>query len=262
MSPVVASPTPAEVIGRGRKFAFVLCDQSTLTDAAHGGPLTASILNTIGAAVAKQINGEVCDEYGAHVTFRVGAANASDVYADEIACIIKDSLPEAPGAAAYHDKLPNGSPVAYFAREDYTSHTEGSESLSVDLSHECIETIGDPGANRWADVAGDGSEKALELCDQVQNLTYEVDGVSVSDFLLQAAFDPGSPGPFDHLGELVAQDDYANGYMIVREVDQQATDATPGHRASVVFGEPRWTSKRMHPTSRTRRRGASRVPRS
>jgi hypothetical protein len=237
----------------GLKFAFVLCDQSTLTDADHGGPLTPTILESIGSAVAKQMNGEVAAEWGCAVEFRVGKGDASDVAPGEIACIIKDSLPEAPDAAAYHDRLANGAPVAYFARQDYTSHTSGAESLSVDISHECIETIGDPGANRWADVAGDASEKAIELCDQVQNLTYEVDGVAVSDFLHQSAFDPGATGPFDHLGQLAAQDDHSNGYAIERVVDQQATDAM-GRRV-VTRGCVRTTQKRRHHASRSRRRG-------
>lgn len=240
----------------GRYFAFVLCDQSTLTDDAHGGPLTSAILVSIGEAVTSQMNNEVAAEWGCSVSFRVGAADGSDVKANEIACIVKDSLPEAPGAAAYHDKLANGAPVAYFAREDYTSHISGSESLSVDISHECIETIGDPGANRWADVAGDGSEKALELCDQVQNLIYLQNGIAVSDFLLQAAFDPGAPPKYDYLDKLKSQDDYSNGYEIVRTVDQQATDEQPAKlvtsiRASAV----KITQRKYHHNSRSRRRG-------
>lgn len=238
-----------------RAFSFVLVDQSTLTDAAHGGPLTTATIDAIGAAVTKQMNAEVAAEWGCTVSFRTGAADASDVKPSDIACLIKDSLPDAPGAAAYHDRLPNGAPVAYFAREDYTSHTKGSESLSVDISHECIETIGDPGANRWADVADGESEKALELCDQVQNVIYEVDGIAVSDFLLQSAFDPGASGSFDHLGKLTSQDDYSNGYMIVRVVDQQASDDMPSRRANVAGTVPA-SQKKRHPTSRTSRRCA------
>jgi hypothetical protein len=273
----------------GRSFAFVLCDQSTLTDDAHGGPLTSEVLVSIAAAVTAQMNDEVAEEWGCSVTFRVGAADASDVKPNEIACLIKDSLPEAPGAAAYHDRLANGAPVAYFAREDYTSHTQGTSSLSVDISHECIETIGDPGANRWADILGDGSEKALELCDQVQNTIYSVNGVSVSNFLLNSAFDPGANAPWDHMGVMKSQDDYSSGYEIVRVVDQQASQEQalkplqPGeskkdflarvkasgfymigneafplltrYKMIVHCGKMRPKQKQRHHASRTRRRG-------
>ena len=238
-----------------RPFAFVLCDQSTLTDAAHGGPLTSAILTQIAGAVASQMNGEVAAEWGCTVSFRIGAADGSDVQPSEIACIIKDSLPEAPGAAAYHDRLPNGTPVSYFAREDYTSHMQGALSLSVDLSHECIEIIGDPGANRWADMAGGSQDCALELCDPVQNQTYEVNGVSVSDFVTQAYFDPGASGPFDHLGKCPAQGDYSGGYLIVRTEDQQPSDEQAGKRGVRTLGTPRASQKGRHPSSRRSRRG-------
>jgi hypothetical protein len=251
----------------GLTYAFVLCDQSTLTDAAHGGPLTTAILESIGAAVAKQMNGEVRAEWGCTVSFRVGAADASDVKPGEICCHIQDALTDAPGAAAYHDKLPNGCPVAYFARSDYTSHTTGSESLSVDISHECIETIGDPGANRWADLASGTQSCALELCDPVQNAFYQVDGISVSDFVTQGFFDPGSAGPFDFLGKCPAAGDYSNGYLIARTEDQQASDEMPSKLGEVaaavkrvwttlVHGTPKTTQRHARGLSRRARRGA------
>ena len=250
----------------GLSYAFVLVDQSTITDAAHGGPLTTAILDQIGAAVAKQMNGEVSAEWGCKVTFRTGAADASDVKPGEIGCLIMDSLPAAPGAAAYHDKLPNGCPVAYFARSDYSSHTQGSNSLSVDLSHECIETCGDPGANRWADLPSGTQSCALELCDPVQNQVYDVDGVSVSDFVLQSYFDPGSSGPFDFLGKCPSVGDYSGGYLIVRTEDQQASDEMPSKLAEVgatvkrvwqtiIHGTPKATQRDAHGLSRRARRG-------
>jgi hypothetical protein len=238
-----------------RDFAFVLCDQSTLTDDAHGGPLTTAILDQIGAAVAKQMNGEVAAEWGCNVTFRTGAADASDVKPGEIACLIQDNLPQAPGAAAFHDRLPNGCPVAYFAREDYTSHTQGSSSLSVDVSHEAIETIGDPGANRWADLASGTQDCALELCDPVQNQVYEVDGIAVSDFVLQSFFDPGASGPFDRLGKCPAQGDYSGGYLIVRTEAAQPSDVGAKRAVRVLGARPTKQRGRVK-GARPSRRGA------
>jgi hypothetical protein len=251
----MTTPTTLSNSG-GRQLSFVLCDQSTLADASHGGPLTPAVLQTICDAVSEQMNGEFRTEWGGTYSFRVGKGDASDVQPNEVACVIKDSLKEAPGAAAYHTTLPNGAPVCYFAREDYTSHLDGSESLCNDVSHECCETAGDPGGNRWSDQASGQSEKALETCDQVQNSNYRAcNGATVSNWLLQSAFDPGAAGPWDYLKVMTSQDDYSQGYMITRVVDQQAADQQPGSRGRriVVLGAPRPRQKNAHHSRAGRR---------
>jgi hypothetical protein len=235
-------------------YAFVLVNQSTVTDAQYGGALTDALLEQIGQSVVEQIASDVSPVWGgAGTTIRVGKPDGSDVLPTEVACFIQDTLQNAPGAAAYHDRLPNGAPVAYFAREDNNSILSGSGALSVDVSHEILETIGDPGANRWADYGDLSSSKALELCDQVQNTVYSVGSVSVSNFLLPAAFDPGAPGPWDFLKVMPNGDDYSNGYMIVRQATQ-ASDATPGALGVRVLGTPKRTQKRMRHASRFNRR--------
>ncbi len=110
-----------------------------------------------------------------------GAANG-------IPCTISD-IPDVPGAAGYHDEDTNG--MAYIKVFTFADapNLVGPNALSVTLSHEILEVIGDSPANKWAD-GPDGSDYAYELCDAVEGDTYAIDGVSVSNFLYPAFFDP------------------------------------------------------------------------
>jgi hypothetical protein len=174
---------------------FVLVNESTTSAASLGGLLTPDVLQDIAVAISWQLNGDVAAEWGGVGTYslRVGKNDGSDVQASEIAIWIKDALPDAPGAAGYHDRLPNGAPVVYIGRDGSNSLTRGVNALSVTISHECCEAAGDPPANFWAD-RGDGNEEALELCDRVEDTTYPApNGVALSNFLLRASFDPGAP---------------------------------------------------------------------
>ncbi len=116
-------------------------------------------------------------------------------------------------------------------------------SVASVLSHEVCEMFGDPVANFWADgpAITQGNEYALELCDPVENDSYDIaltDGslVSVSNFILPAWFDPQAKlnsEPFDYLKKLSKPFSMTKGgYMIVRKAGREAQ----------VFGEhmPAW----------------------
>jgi hypothetical protein len=85
------------------------------------------------------------------------------------------------------------------------------EPWSVTLSHEAIEMVADPEANLLAlGPHPDPAERRrvlhwYELCDAVEDLRYEVDGVAVSDFLLPLWFtdDDERGGRNDFLGRAV-----------------------------------------------------------
>jgi hypothetical protein len=267
--------TPVESPAETRAFealhapslAFVLCDQSTLTDGAHGGALTPAVLDRICQAVQHQLNFDVAPEWGGSYRVRRGLPNASDRKPGEAVGYIVDTLPQAPGAAAYHDRTEDGQPILYFARDAFDSLTQGATSLSVGISHECLETAGDPGANRWADRT-DGLEQALELCDKVEDTTYSVLGVTVSNWCLQSAFAPGAPAPWDHCRQLSSQDGRTQqGYDIVRTPGNDTSDETgngkrlPAQRVSIrgTLSAKRRAHK-AHWSSRTYRRGV-RLPR-
>lgn len=79
----------------------------------------------------------------------------------------------------------------------------GKYAVSSVLSHEVLETFGDPFCNGWSD-SGRGYLIAQELCDPVEADTYLIDGVAVSNFVLPEWFDPtvSAGEKFDYLGKL------------------------------------------------------------
>jgi hypothetical protein len=106
-----------------------------------------------------------------------------------------------------------------------------SSALSVSsvLSHEVLETVGDPSCNRWADT-GRGRAIACEWCDPVESDSYSVTvgnvTGTVSDFVLPAWFDPSAPADahFDWLNLVNDPFDVRDsGYVIVMVEGQVST---------------------------------------
>ena len=97
-------------------------------------------------------------------------------------------------AAGYHERNDAGIPFGYVFL-DLSAALE--EPWSVTLSHEALELIGDPENNLF--VAGQHPRIPrrrvfhwYEMCDAVQDENYEIDGVSVSNFVLPLYFTPGA----------------------------------------------------------------------
>lgn len=94
------------------------------------------------------------------------------------------------GALGYHDLTPDGLPLGkVFAGTD----RQAGEQVSVTLSHELLEMLGDPLINLGAQ-SDDGKFYGWESCDAVEadNLGYEIDGVLVSDFVTPHWFGHGA----------------------------------------------------------------------
>ena len=94
-------------------------------------------------------------------------------------------------ALGFHDRNFRGIPFGFV----FTAlSTALGENWTVTLSHEALEMIADPEVNLL--VMGphpDPNSNAVvfhwyEMCDAVQNETYEIDGVEVSNFLLPLYF--------------------------------------------------------------------------
>lgn len=79
--------------------------------------------------------------------------------------------------------------------------TGGPYPVAATVSHEACETYGDQFCNDWSDT-GRGLLVAKELSDPVEADSYEIDGVSVSNFVLPEWFDPtvSAGEKFDYLG--------------------------------------------------------------
>lgn len=101
----------------------------------------------------------------------------------------------------YHDLTLHGRPVAYVFIKTVL---ENGEKMSFTASHELFEMVIDPIANLWAEGNG-GWEYAYEMCDPVEEDSFLVDGLEMSNFVTPAWFEPFSHPrgtKFDHLGLL------------------------------------------------------------
>jgi len=241
-------------------FQFCLVNRSTTTDPAFGGELTDPILQQIADAATAQMNEDIAPIWGGMGVCRIGPADS--VVKGEIPVYIDDAIPDVPGAAAYHDRQPDGTPIIYAARNTFESLISGSRALSVGLTHEFAETLGDPGANRWADRT-DGTSEALEISDRVEDTFYDKNGVSVTNFLFPSAFDPGSSGPYDFCNALMAGQTLTPGGYVILRVDGQAYQQTAhgllvsAKREITIEGEfhPSKLARKRSPLSRSYRRG-------
>jgi hypothetical protein len=208
---------------------WVLIDETKGATTSDGGKLSADVLSHIAEAVSNQVNQEFATEWGARATLRVGA-NAKDIKPGEWAYAFLAALPDAPGASAYHDINGKGVPFALCAVQTCGS-LYGPDGVSVDASHEILETAGDEGANLFAND-NKGSLHAFEMCDAVEIQTYGKtckDGtiVQVSNWLLRAWFIPGAAKPYEYMsmaklhgavspsGPLVTAQGHGGNYQII-----------------------------------------------
>jgi hypothetical protein len=179
---------------------WVLVDSTNGATTKDGSKLSPAVLAHIAEAVQDQVDQEFATEWGARATLRVGTEN--DIQPDEWAYGFVKSLPDAPGASAYHDINANGVPFALCAVTTCDSLL-GPTGVSVDASHEILETAGDEGANQFAND-NKGLLHAVEMCDAVEVQTYGKtcnDGtvVQVSNWLLRSWFIPGAAGPYEYM---------------------------------------------------------------
>jgi hypothetical protein len=121
------------------------------------------------------------------------------------------------GALGYHDLTKDGQPVS----KVFVKTTLADKQLvSVTASHELFEMVIDPIANLWADAAN-GTEYAYEMSDPVEEDTFLVDGIEMSNFVHPSWFEPFKHPPgtkFDHLGLLKKPFSMTKGgYVIVKK---------------------------------------------
>ena len=178
--------------------------------------------------------------------------DVSNIGGDETPCyILKDS--DQADALGYHDTDDKGRPFArVFAGVilgNGGNWYDDGNSVSVCISHEVLETVGDPYANWWAD-SRHGFQRAIELCDFVESQWYSSGGIAVSNFMGPRYFSLASEGPYDYMGNVKHLDgNPAPGDYEIRR--------SPGGSSYPVFGEqyPEWKKiLKAHPSSRTSKR--------
>lgn len=113
-----------------------------------------------------------------------------------------------PGAAGYHEDPEGDDPQGQVFVDSCVGVLQGPDCLAVDLSHELLELLIDPTADRSVSLFEEsGDTLSFEVCDPVQADTYEINGVTVSDFVYPMYFSPVCPASgwrLDHL-DLIKQ---------------------------------------------------------
>ena len=121
------------------------------------------------------------------------------------------------GALGYHDLTNKGQPISkVFVKTTLAD----KQHVSVTACHELFEMVIDPLANLWAE-APDGTEYAYEMSDPVEEDTFLVDGIAMSNFVHPSWFEPFKHPPgtrFDHLGLLKQPFSMTKGgYVIIKK---------------------------------------------
>lgn len=108
-----------------------------------------------------------------------------------------------PIAGEHYGAAP-GFEGSYWAGEPYAVVDVGVASepqvWARAFTHELTEMDVDP--NDDFDWSHDGASGLLEVCDPVENLTYQLDGVAVTDFVTPAYFLDSPVGPWDEARSL------------------------------------------------------------
>lgn len=158
--------------------------------------------------------------------------------------------PDQDGALGWHTEGENGVIYGYVFAAPVLDNggevlTGAQYTVAATLSHEVLETIADPHVNLWA-TGPDGWVISQEVCDPVENASYDIDGVAVSDFVTPMWFDIQSPPgtKMDYLDRVTKPFQMDQGGYYVR---------FKGGKPSQVFGDkvPDWRRKvKEHENSR------------
>lgn len=158
------------------------------------------------------------------------------------------------GALGYHDLTSTGLPLG---KAFVGTDKQYGANPSVTLSHELLEMLVDPYINQLAQV-GDTTFYAYESADPVEadEDGYDIDGITVSDFVTPYYFLPQPPSPppavgYDFCKRLAGPMQLRpGGYQSIYEVGKgwtQVTAQTPGggHHPTTAYRDlPRLGSRR------------------
>ena len=130
---------------------------------------------------------------GAHLALVTGPPSPDSWW-----LVVFDTSDQA-GALGYHDLTTGGMPLGKVFVSDAA---QANVPLSSVMSHELLEMLADPFIFSTVQIQAT-QFTALEVCDPVEANSYEIDGVTVSDFVTPAWFvNPPVPGPVDLLSVL------------------------------------------------------------
>jgi hypothetical protein len=91
-----------------------------------------------------------------------------------------------PGALAYHDLTPDGLPVS---KVFVKTTLKNKDLVSVSASHELVEMLVDPAVNMMTTGPDPKATYDYECADPVEESSFPVDGIPMSDFVYPAYFE-------------------------------------------------------------------------
>lgn len=148
--------------------------------------------HAIARAICKQANRDFSTVWGIDARCNFVPSTSTKGWQGKWNLLLLDDSDQA-GALGYHDVTPEGLPLGkVFAKTDQRYGL----SVSVTASHELLEMLLDPYINLVAEDTRRGIFVAYEASDAVEadDLAYDIDGFTVSDFVTPAFFDPTAVG--------------------------------------------------------------------
>lgn len=137
---------------------------------------------------------------------------------------------DAPGALGYHDLTwetdVNGVRTKWPISKVFVETTiHAGEKVSVTACHELAEMLVDPAIATWV-LGPRGALWAYEMCDAVESLEFEIDGIAMSDFVFPSYFEkfraPNS-ARFDYLNKVTKPFQILpGGYSIVASMGKES----------------------------------------
>ncbi len=119
-------------------------------------------------------------------------------------------------ALAYHDLTPDGLPES---KVFVQTTLDSKELVSVSTSHELVEMLVDPATNLMTTGPDPKTIYAYESADPVEALSFDVDGIPMSDFVYPAYFETfhkAGSVQFDQMNKVTKPFQIlAGGYQIV-----------------------------------------------
>jgi hypothetical protein len=135
-----------------------------------------------------------------------------------------------------HDLVKSGVP---YSKVFVKTTLKDKELVSVVASHELFEMVIDPIANLWAQ-ATDGTQYAYEMCDPVEEDTFLVDGIQMSNFVYPTWFEPFKHPrgtKFDHLGLLKKPFSLTRGGYVVIKKKRKVKEVFASRAKKRRFGQ-------------------------
>ena len=230
-----------------RYMLISILNQSTLVSNADAATMT--------EAIAAQVRFDAAPLWDREAAAVVFYTDASAVPAEAHGIAIVDTIQDQPqGVLGFHTEDKGGKLWGVVAAKPELDNggktTTGDWSVSSVLSHEVLEMFVDPNCNLWAND-GSGRVYSFEVCDPVEAPAYDVNGVSVSNFVTPAWFDPLAPATarFDKLGQLHAAFSIVKGGYVVYsgsgQPQQKFGEEFPQWRRDMKSGPLARTSARM-----------------